>query len=325
MNEFELIKHCFNWPQNNGDIICAVGDDASIVQVPQGYELVQSIDTQVADVHFPASAPAQLIAQRALRCAISDLAAMGAVPRFYTLALALSDDVSDDWVQGFAGGLKAGQERFSIMLVGGDTVATPGPITITLTAFGEVARDHELRRSGAGIGDGVFVTGTIGDAHLGLASLRGALPGLSDPARAHLVRRHQLPDPRTEIGPALAGVASACVDISDGLVQDLGHIASASGVSICMEAEQVPLSDAARQAIGLVPEYMETVFSGGDDYELAFTAPEHAAEKIAELAKKTGVPIQRIGTVEKHTNRPVMVLDAKGRDVTPEKGGFSHF
>jgi len=326
IGEFDLIERFFAPLATDASGAFSLKDDAALLApLAHGQAWAITTDMMVEGRHWLVGSDGGQVAGKLLRVNLSDLAAMGAKPKFYTLALALSDAVDDNWVQAFASGLGAGQKQFSVTLIGGDTVATPGPVTATLTAMGVVNRGMELRRSGAGEGDGVFVTGTIGDGALGLALLRGELDEPSAKAKEHLVRRHQLPDPRTEIGPALAGVASACVDISDGLVQDLGHIASTSGVAIHINANAVPLSKAAREILIANPKHMETVLSGGDDYELAFTAPKHAEIEIAELAEKTGVPIEKIGSVEMQSSKRVVVFDANDQDITPKKGGFSHF
>lgn len=289
-------------------------DDAALVAPGEGRELVVTTDALVADVHFRSQDPPDLIARKALRVNLSDLAAMGAVPICYTLATILPDTCGEEWLAAFVRGLAADQAEFKIALAGGDSVRTPGPATLSITAIGAVETGRALRRSGARPGDRVYVSGTIGDGALGLAVLAGGLP---DDDFGTLAGRYLLPQPRLGLGRALIGRASAALDVSDGLVADLGHVAETSGVRIVIEAERVPLSPAARAARAADPRLMETILTGGDDYELAFTSPEALPEAIA------GVSIACIGRVEAGTG--VAVLDREDRPVTLSAGGYQHF
>lgn len=289
-------------------------DDAALVAPGEGRELVVTTDALVADVHFRSQDPPDLIARKALRVNLSDLAAMGAVPICYTLATILPDACGEEWLAAFVRGLAADQAEFKIALAGGDSVRTPGPATLSITAIGAVETGRALRRSGARPGDRVYVSGTIGDGALGLAVLAG---GLADDDFGTLAGRYLLPQPRLGLGRALIGRASAALDVSDGLVADLGHVAETSGVRIVIEAERVPLSPAARAARAADPRLMETILTGGDDYELAFTSLEALPEAIA------GVSIACIGRVEAGTG--VAVLDREGRQVTLSAGGYQHF
>lgn len=289
-------------------------DDAALVAPGEGRELVVTTDALVADVHFRSQDPPDLIARKALRVNLSDLAAMGAVPICYTLATILPDACGEEWLAAFVRGLAADQAEFKIALAGGDSVRTPGPATLSITAIGAVETGRALRRSGARPGDRVYVSGTIGDGALGLAVLAG---GLADDDFGTLAGRYLLPQPRLGLGRALIGRASAALDVSDGLVADLGHVAETSGVRIVIEAERVPLSPAARAARAADPRLMETILTGGDDYELAFTSPEALPEAIA------GVSIACIGRVEAGTG--VTVLDRQDRPVTLSAGGYQHF
>src|ERR1700723_3203433 len=206
-------------------------DDAALVDCPPGYRLVVTVDQLVEGVHFLADDPPELVAKKLMRRNLSDLAAMGATPRHYLLTSALPASRDDDWVRRFAEGLAEDQHRYGIALLGGDSTSTPGPTALTLTAIGQVAAGREIRRNGAKPGDRVWVSGTIGDAFLGLKALRGAYGKLAAAHRAALIARFQLPNPRTELGPCLGGIASAMIDISDGLLADLGHICETSGVA----------------------------------------------------------------------------------------------
>ncbi len=289
-------------------------DDAALIAPGEGRDLVVTTDALVADVHFRTKDPPDLVARKALRVNLSDLAAMGAVPLCYTLATVLPDACDEAWLAGFVRGLAADQAEFGIALAGGDSVRTPGPATLSLTAMGTVERGRALRRSGAKPGDRVYVSGTVGDGALGLAVLAGRV---ADDADGTLAGRYLLPQPRLGLGRALIGRATAALDVSDGLVADLGHIAATSGVRIVVEAGRVPLSPAARSALASDPGLIQTILTGGDDYELAFTSPEALPEAIA------GVPVACIGRVE--AGAGVAVLDRQGRPVTLPAGGYQHF
>ena len=289
-------------------------DDAALVAPGAGREFVVTTDALVADVHFRSIDPPDLIARKALRVNLSDLAAMGAAPVCYTLATILPESCGEAWLSAFVRGLAADQAEFGIVLAGGDSVRTPGPATLSVTAIGSVETGRALRRSGARPGDRVYVSGTIGDGALGLAVLAGRLADDSD---GTLAGRYLLPQPRLGLGQALVGRASAALDVSDGLVADLGHIAATSGGRIVIDSERVPLSPAARAALAADPRLMETILTGGDDYELAFTAADALPDAIA------GVPVACIGRVEAGSG--VAVLDREGRPVTLFAGGYRHF
>ncbi len=297
-------------------------DDAAVIAPSAGAEFVITTDTIVAGVHYVGDEAPGLVAAKLLRVNLSDLAAMGARPRAYTLNIALPESIDETWLAAFAGGLADDQARFGITLIGGDSVSTPGPAVFTLTAIGEVASGRALRRAGARPDEIVFVSGTVGDGALGLRAARGTLAGLDQKAAAALIERYRLPRPRLELGQRLAGLAHAAADISDGLVADLGHIVAASGVAATIEADAVPLSSAARAAIGAQPELRETVLTGGDDYELIFCAPETAADAIQAVAKEIDLPLTAIGKIAEGAG--VRVLDAGGTPMTLTQSGYSH-
>jgi thiamine-monophosphate kinase len=317
MNEFELIKHCFNWPQNNSDIICAVGDDASIVQVPSGYELVQSIDTQVADVHFPASAPPQLIAQRALRCAISDLAAMGAKPQAFHLALSLPKDTSKTWLESFSSGLRNCADEYSISLIGGDTTSCPS-IVITIQVQGIVPSGKALTRDKAQAADNIWVTGNIGDA-------AGALPLiLNNPELSiDLAKAYYYPQAQIQLGLALVGIANSALDISDGLLQDASHIAKASNCTLNIHSDRIPLSPLLRDKYPYA-QALDYALTGGDDYQILFTAPTESDNKILNIAQLLSVPCTKIGHVIA-TSSPSITLDGIDTNNLYHDQGYQHF
>lgn len=297
-------------------------DDAALIRPTDGCELVVTTDTMVAGVHYVGDEPADLVAQKLLRVNLSDLAAMGARPVAYTLNIALPSTLEDDWLERFTAGLAADQQRFGIALAGGDSVSTPGPVTLTITAFGEVAAGAALRRSGARAGDLVYVSGTIGDGALGLKILRGHVAGLAQAHKDALIERYRRPQPRTACGPRLAGLAHAAIDVSDGLAADLGHIAEVSGVAAVIEAASVPLSTAAAAALELDPDLRDAILGGGDDYELLFTAPPGAGGPIASLAAKLCLPLTAIGRIE--SGRGVRVVDAGGATIALRVAGYTH-
>jgi thiamine-monophosphate kinase len=296
-----------------------LGDDAAVVAPSAGAELVVTTDTIVAGIHYIGDESPDLIAQKLLRVNLSDLAAMGASPCAYILNMALPPAFDDAWVAAFAAGLAADQDRYGIVLIGGDSVATPGPATLSVTGLGEVPIGRALRRNGARPGDVVFVSGTIGDAALGLLAARD---GVALSGAAALIDRYQLPRPRLALGRHLRGLVHAATDISDGLVADLGHIASQSGVAARIDAGAVPLSDAARAALGVAPNLIETILTGGDDYELVFTAPRSIAPRLAALASEIDVPITAIGAI--HDGEKVAVFDADGASIRLSRSGYTH-
>jgi thiamine-monophosphate kinase len=297
-------------------------DDAALVRPSDGCELVVTTDTMVAGVHYIGDESPDLVAQKLLRVNLSDVASMGARPVAYTLNVALPSSVEDDWLAAFTRGLAADQREFGIALAGGDSVATPGPITLTITAFGEVAAGAALRRSGAQPGDVVYVSGTVGDGALGLRALRDQLSGLSAGHRDALAERYRRPRPRLDCGARLVGIAHAAVDVSDGLAADLGHIADASGVAAVVEAAAVPLSPAAEAALAADAALRDVVLGGGDDYELLFTAGSESAGAVADLSQALGLPLTAIGRIE--AGQGVRIVDADGAAIRLAKAGYSH-
>ena len=296
-------------------------DDCVLLPPPRGL-LVAKTDTIVEGVHTIGDEPADLLARKALRANLSDLAAKGAVPIAYLLSLTVRRETPDAWVRRFAAGLKRDQRRFGIALVGGDSVVAPGPISVTVMVLGRKAGRRVPRRGDARAGDDVYVTGTVGDAALGLQVLRGWLRGLPPRARAFLIDRYRLPRPRLEAGRALDGAVHAMMDVSDGVVADLGHICKWSGLGARIDWPKVPLSPAGRAALTLRPSLRALVLGGGDDYELLFTAPRRAAGRVRNAARRAGIAVARIGRMVR--GRGVRVIDAAGRDVTPAHRGFKH-
>lgn len=298
-------------------------DDAAVYTVPRGYETVLTVDTLIAGVHFlDEDVPAD-IARKALRVNLSDLAAKGARPRGYLLAIALTTVHGMDWVRAFAEGLREDQEHYACALFGGDITSTPGPLMVSITAFGEVPAGRAVRRSGGGPGDVLYVSGTIGDATLGLKALRGELDHLDEDAVSYLVGRYRCPEPRVELATALIADARSSIDISDGLVGDLGLMCWASGVSARVHVERVPLSRAARQAISKNGELLAACLTGGDDYEILCAVPVTAASGFETVVRATGVPFTRIGELVEGRGPPEF-LGAGNRRMNFEKTSYSH-
>lgn len=321
LGEFGRIRRFFAPLAGPGGL--ELRDDAAIIDCPAGRRLVVTADAVVAGVHYLADDPPDLVARKLLRVNLSDLAAMAAKPLYYLLTTALPKALGSGWLAGFARGLAADQAHFGVALLGGDSVATEGPAVLSLTALGEVAAGAEIRRSGAHPGDRIWISGTIGDACLGLAVLRGAHPELPPEERAMLVGRFRLPEPRIELGPRLAGIADAMIDVSDGLVADLGHICETSGVAATVALAALPLSPAARRLTAADPGLPLRLACGGDDYELLFTAPPAADAPLAALAAELDLPVTAIGRID--SGDGVRLLDREGREVPIAGGGYRHF
>lgn len=327
-SEFELIARHFAPLARAFPGAYGLRDDAAVIGPAPGNELVVKTDTIVASVDFPPETAPDLIARKALRVNLSDLAAKGALPRAYLLDLVLPANVDEKWLAGFADGLKHDQAEYGIHLIGGDLSSTPGPVTIAVCALGEAPIGGIVRRGGARPDDIIFVTGTIGDAALGLDALQGAFAGLDDDSRRFLLDRYRLPQPRIALGSGLIGLATAAIDVSDGLIADLRHVCEVSGVDAIVEARSVPLSPAARKVIAADPQRFATALTGGDDYEVLFTAPPEAAGRISELARSAVTPVTPIGRIvhslRSEANR-VLVLDDAGRAMPFTAEGWTHF
>ncbi|MBO6948439.1 MAG: thiamine-phosphate kinase [Rhodospirillales bacterium] len=314
-DEFDIIHRYFA-PLTRGDTAAfGLTDDAAAIPTRTGYEHVVTTDAIVQGVHFLENETPENIAHRLCGSNLSDLAAMGAKPIGFTLAAAWQKGIGQGFIEAFATGLGEWVDGFSFPLLGGDTVTTPGPMMFSLTAIGEVEAGMALKRGGAKPGDTVYVSGTIGDGALGLLAAQGKLDDLPDTDSEFLKRRFRRPSPRVSTGRSLVGLASACIDISDGLIQDLGHIAAASGVSVRITADRIPLSRAARAALDIDPSSIETILTGGDDYELAFTSSEEPDVGDA--------PLTAIGEVTDGAD--VRVTGSDGKVMQLRSGGFNHF
>jgi len=319
-SEFALIAQLFA-PLADAPGAFGLLDDAAVIAPRAGHELIVTTDAVVEGVHFLADDPPELIAKKALRVNVSDLAAKGAEPLGYLLALSLPAHLSLEWLTAFAEGLRQDQRTFAMSLLGGDTTATPGPLSIAITAFGHVPVGQMIRRRGARVGDSVFVSGTVGDSGAGLDLLRGPRD-CSHAVRDFLVHRYHEPRPRVELGLALRGVANAGLDVSDGLLADLGHMADASGVRIEIEAQRLPLSAALQAMWGDDLQARIRAATAGDDYELVFTVAPSRADGVMRLARNS-TSISEIGRVVKGAG--VVLLDDNGRAISTLKGGYTHF
>ena len=299
-------------------------DDAALMRPPPGEDLVLTTDALVAGVHFFADDPPGTIARKALRVNLSDLAAKGARPLGFLLALALPSDWSDEWLAAFVEGLSADVMDFKCPLLGGDTVATPGPLTLSVTAIGAVAQGRMPRRTGVRAGDRLYVTGTIGDAALGLKVRMGQGPDITQADKAFLLQRYLTPQPRLKLIGAMAAHASGGMDVSDGFVGDLTKMLDVSGVSARVQIDRLPLSPAARAAIAADPDLFEVAATGGDDYELLASSSRESAAAFEAAAAATGVPLTLVGEAVEG-RRPPKFIGPDGNPVVFEHGSYSHF
>jgi thiamine-monophosphate kinase len=302
-----------------------LSDDAAFIKPPPGCDLVLKADAIVGGVHFFPGDAAQAVASKALRVNLSDLAAKGARPLGFLLSLAIPKDTKEEWLGGFAEGLRGDAVLFGCPLFGGDTDRTPGPVTVSIAMFGSVPEGTMVRRAGAKAGDRVFVTGTIGDAALGVALRSGKAKTwkLNEAQRQHLVSRYLLPQPRNALAEAIRSHASAAMDISDGLVGDFGKLCRASGVAADINVASVPVSDAAKTVIAGEAAALELALTGGDDYEIICTVPNKKAEDFRSAARGAGVPVTELGEIK--TGEGARFIDAAGKPLVFKRASFSHF
>jgi thiamine-monophosphate kinase len=316
MGEFDLIARYFRRPATRSPL--GVGDDCALLAPAPGMQLAVSCDMLVEGRHFFAGTDPARLGHKSLAVNLSDLAACGAQPLAFTLALSLPR-ADDAWLAPFASGLLALADEHRCELVGGDT--TQGPLTVCITVFGEVPAGQALLRSGARVNDDVYVSGALGDARLALEALRGTLPLPAD-VLAAARQRLEVPTPRVALGLALRGIASAAIDVSDGLVGDLGHILAQSGVGARLDVDAaLPLMAAPRELAG--QRRLECVLAGGDDYELAFTAPPARRAAVMRAAGAAGVAVTRIGRIEAEPG--LRLVDGSGRAVAARFAAFDHF
>jgi len=303
-------------------------DDAAAVSPPPGCDIVLKTDGVISGVHFFPDDPADAVAKKVLRMNLSDLAAKGAAPLGFLMALALPQDVDEKWLKGFAEGLGSDAEHYGCPLLGGDTDRTPGPLSVSIAALGSLPHGTMVRRCGAKVSDHIVVTGTIGDAALGLRLRRDARAGgrwnLSQEMQEHLMQRYLLPQPRSALAEAVRRHASAAIDVSDGLAGDLAKLCRVSNVSADVEVARVPMSQPARRALGSEPGLLELILSGGDDYEIVATVGADRLQALQAEAATAGVPLIDIGRVGVGDGE-ARFLDAGGKPLVFARPSFSHF
>jgi thiamine-monophosphate kinase len=324
MSEFNLIQKYFTRPMRHTEL--GVGDDAALVKVADGMQLAVSTDMSVAGTHFFDDAAAYDIGWKALAVNVSDMAAMGAQAKWATLAISLPE-VNANWLAEFSSGVFACADMFNIDLIGGDT--TRGPLNISVTIMGEVPKNQVLKRSGAQVGDDIWVSGQIGSAALGLAHLQGKIElekGVLQTSLNHLCR----PRPRASLGLALRSIATSCIDISDGLLADLSHILKASNCRATIDLEKIPCIDYLKSNLNN-PQFQDYLLAGGDDYELCFTAPPNKRDEIEMLGKQHNILLTRIANTLKpdHMSTDLesshLQIMHQNKLLKPVKSGFDHF
>lgn len=320
MNEFEIISEIF--APLAGDGAFSLKDDVALIAARPGFDLVVTTDAIAESTDFFAFDPADMVAKKALRVNLSDLAAKGAVPHGYLLNIALPQSTTVDWLKAFAAGLGQDQAAFGIVLLGGDTGRTEGPLCIAITAFGFVPQGRMLRRSGARPGDDVYVTGTIGDSGGGLAIFRRETHSLTEDQRNYLIDRYRLPVPPLALASSLPAIASASIDVSDGLVADLGHVARASGVRLMVDAAMVPRSDALRAFWDDGGAAIVRAATAGDDYQVVFTASPSNRSAVMTAARDASVTVTRIGKAAVGEGVELL-LD--GQPLVVPRAGYRHF
>jgi thiamine-monophosphate kinase len=318
VKEFQLIEHYFHRQnQQRRDVKLGIGDDCALVQVPENKSLAISCDTLVEGVHFFADMPARELGYKSLAVNLSDLAAMGAEPAWMTLALTLPE-VNQSWLQGFSEGLFEAADYYGVSLIGGDT--TRGPLSINITIHGLVPNDTALKRSGAKVGDWIYVTGTLGDSALGLNILAGKTQVDAD-NKDYLIGRHYRPTPRVLAGQSLRSLASSAIDLSDGLMSDLGHILKASQVGAIIDVGSIPQSEAMTSSVSQ-DDALSYGLTGGEDYELLFTVPESQRGALDTALLHAGVKFSKIGQIS--AGRELKLL-LDGQAFIPNFSGFEHF
>ena len=299
LGEFERIRRLLRPLADGMPGALGLGDDGAVLDPPPGQRLVITTDAMVESIHYLPGEPPDRLARKLLRVNLSDLAAMGATPLAYTLTTVLNAAADEAWLAAFADGLARDQAAFGIPLIGGDSVSTEGPVVLSICAFGAAVPERILRRDGARPGDTIWVSGTLGDAALGLRLAKGEVAdlGLDPVQQGYLCDRFHLPTPRMALGLALGGLATAAMDVSDGLVGDLDHICRQSAVGAEIDLSSVPLSPAARQMVADNRDLQRIAWAGGDDYELLFTAAPDDAGLVQEAADAAGVAVARIGRI----------------------------
>ena len=299
MNEFDLIEKYFNWKQAN-KIELSVGDDCALISIDANYQLATSVDTLIEGVHFPQETSPADIAHKALAVNLSDLAAMGATPKYFTLALTLPE-FDQHWLEQFSSSLKSLSDEYQINLVGGDT--TKGKLSITINVTGTVPSGQALLRSSAKVGDAIFVSNVIGDAALAWQQIQQEI----SPSK-ELLKQFNMPNPQVSLGQALLGVANACIDISDGLEQDLGHILFSSNVGASINLADIPLSQELSNHLEKTNDWCLPL-AGGDDYQLCFSVPEARIDDLKKIEIDLGITLTKIGVITKNQNLKIVGFD----------------
>ncbi|HIF47715.1 thiamine-phosphate kinase [Candidatus Thioglobus sp.] len=299
MNEFDLIEKYFNWKQAR-KIELSVGDDCALISIDANYQLATSVDTLIEGVHFPQETSPADIAHKALAVNLSDLAAMGATPKYFTLALTLPE-FDQHWLEQFSSSLKSLSDEYQINLVGGDT--TKGKLSITINVTGTVPSGQALLRSSAKVGDAIFVSNTIGDAALAWQQIQQGI----NPSK-ELLKQFNMPNPQVSLGQALLGVANACIDISDGLEQDLGHILYSSNVGASINLADIPLSQELSNHLEKTNDWCLPL-AGGDDYQLCFSVPEARIDDLKKIEIDLGITLTKIGVITKNQNLKIVGFD----------------
>jgi len=317
-NEFDIIKKYFSEFPQRSDVILGVGDDAAILQPPKGHDLVITTDTLISGVHFPEQTSAESIGHKSLAVNLSDLAAMGAKPLWFTLALTLPE-ADSEWLSDFSQGLKNLAARYQVALVGGDT--TRGPLSITIQACGSVPEGRAVRRSGASPGDDIYVTGTLGDAGFGLASVQGKIK-LSDADRIFCERKLNHPEPRVSAGMGLLTLATAMIDCSDGFAADLGHMLEQSKNGAEVQIKKLPLSTPVKNALEKQNDYSFPL-AAGDDFELIFTASPESRNEITALEDVLDCSITWVGKITQKLG--LLLREKSGELYNLKKTGYQHF
>jgi thiamine-monophosphate kinase len=321
-SEFNIIQTYFTRPSQHTDL--SVGDDAALIQVSAGHQLAVSTDMSVAGTHFLADCPAYFIGWKSLAVNVSDMAAMGATPKWATLAIALPD-IDEAWLAEFSRGFFACADAFGISLIGGDT--TRGPLNICVQIMGEVPTGKALRRDGAKLGDEIWVSGTLGEAALGLAQLQNKLPAnnLSQAEQERCIQALQAPQARVALGLALQGMAHSAIDISDGLLADLGHILERSNLGANLYWAQIPYPSLSKR---LEPAQLQSLsLAGGDDYELCFTAPASKHDAILAIGQQLNLTLSHIGHTSQTSKQAIKlnVFDAEQQTIHLNSAGYDHF
>ncbi|MGB1289952.1 MAG: thiamine-phosphate kinase [Porticoccaceae bacterium] len=316
-NEFSLINRYFKNLTAQQDVVIGIGDDAAILEPTQGHQLALATDSLVCAVHFPEEAKAYQIATRSLCVNLSDMAAMGATPKWFTLALTIPKSfATTNWLEEFSQGLADIANQYNVSLVGGDTTA--GPLTISITVAGELPAGESLCRGGAQVGDTIYVSGTLGDGAAGLYELTHNPKTISE----RLLQRFYAPQPQIDLGKGLRDYATACIDISDGLIADLGHICKASGLGAQIRSDLLPVHSELK--VNHSNHFQQWVLTGGDDYQLCFTVPEAKQPAFESWALKNNILVSKIGNMtELQHNQDSILLDSK--PVSVGYGGYTHF